>query len=114
MATRPGTVAYILDQAKGAGPVAARKLFGEYALYAGDKLVALICDDRLFIKPTYAGRDFIGQVDEVSPYKGAKPCFLIPDNRLDHADWVAELVRRTAAALPMPAKQPRAPGGHCG
>jgi len=25
-------------------------MFGEYALYCGDKVVALVCDDQLFVK----------------------------------------------------------------
>ena len=55
MATRPETVEHILDQAAGAGPLRAAKMFGEYALYCGVKLVALICDDQLFVKITKAG-----------------------------------------------------------
>lgn len=100
MATRQETVDYIVEQATGALVVTAKKMFGEYALYADDKLVALICDDQLFIKPTSDGRSFIGEVDEVPPYKGAKPSFLISGDQLEDADWLADLVRRTADALP--------------
>lgn len=108
MATRPETVDYIVEQATGALVVTAKKMFGEYALYADGKLVALICDDQLFIKPTPAGRSFIGEVDEVPPYKGAKPSFLISGDRLEDGDWLADLVRYTANALPIkPAKKPR-------
>lgn len=109
MATRPETVEYIVGQAMGAMVVTSKKMFGEYALYADGKLVALICDDRLFIKPTAEGRSFIGEVDEVPPYDGAKPSFLISKDRLEDAEWLADLFRRTADALPsMPAKKPRA------
>lgn len=107
MTTRPETVDYIVEQATGALPVAARKMFGEYALYADGKLVALICDDQLFIKPTEPGRTFVGEVIEAPPYTGAKPSFLIPGERLEDGDWLAELVRLTAHALPMPVKKPR-------
>lgn len=109
MSTRPETVEYIVGQATGTLVVTAKKMFGEYALYADSKLVALICDDQLFVKPTPEGRSLIGEVDEVSPYPGAKPSFLISGDQLEDADWLADLVRRTADGLPItPAKKPRA------
>ena len=107
MATRSETVAYILDQAAGDVPIVARKMFGEYALYADGKLVALICNDQLFIKPTAPGRAFISTVTEAPPYKGAKPSFLIAGDLLEDRGWLAKLVRLTANALPAPVKKPR-------
>jgi len=56
MATQQSTVDYLLEQLRRAGSVSARKMFGEYALYRDGKLVALICDDQLYLKPTAAGR----------------------------------------------------------
>lgn len=52
MASTQRTVDYLLEQLAGAGDVSTRKMFGEYALYCEGKVVAFICDDRLFIKPT--------------------------------------------------------------
>lgn len=43
-----------------AGRMAARKMFGEYALYCDDKVVALVCDNSLFVTPTDEGRAFEG------------------------------------------------------
>jgi TfoX/Sxy family transcriptional regulator of competence genes len=94
-------VRYVCDQIEGAGEIRYRAMFGEYAVYCGDKVVALVCDDRLFVKPTDAGRAFIGDVVEAPAYPGAKPSFLIED-RLDDKAWVTELVRLTWAELPPP------------
>jgi TfoX/Sxy family transcriptional regulator of competence genes len=106
MASSQRTVDVILEQAAGAGAVSAKKMFGEYGLYLDGKMVASVCDDRLFVKPTVAGRLHIGAVQEEPPYPGAKPCFVISGERWDEADWLAELFRVTAAGLPMPkAKQ---------
>ncbi len=102
MATKQSTVDLILDAMAGAGQVSARKMFGEYGVYCGGKLVALVCDEQLFIKPTDAGRAFLGEVDTAPPYPGAKPCFRIAGERWDDRDWLSELVRVTAAALPPP------------
>jgi hypothetical protein len=65
-------------------------------------LVALICDDTLFVKPTPEGRAFAGQLEEGPPYPGAKPCLIVPEDQLDDADRLAELIRITAEALPAP------------
>ena len=103
MATQQRTIDTILEQCGQAGRVSVKKMFGEYALYCEDKLVALICDDRLYVKPTPAGRSYVGDVVEAAPYPGAKPSFLIAGETWDDPDWLSELIRLTAADLPVPA-----------
>lgn len=105
MASQKSTVDFIEEQAADAGAVSSRKMFGEYALFCDGKMVALICDDQLFVKPTKAGRAHIGAPTEAPPYKGAKPCFLIPGDKWEDADWLAELIKVSAAELPLPAKK---------
>jgi len=108
MATKPSTVDLILEQASGAGHVTAKKMFGEYGLYCDGKLVALICDEHLFVKPTAAGRAYLGIVTEAAPYPGAKACLLIPGDAWEDAEWLSDLIKMTATALPMPAaKKPK-------
>jgi DNA transformation protein len=102
MASHRSTVDFLLEQMARAGPVAARKMFGEYALYCDGKTVALVCDDLLYLKPTPEARAFIGDVVEAMPFKGAKPWLLIDGDQWDDGDWLAALVRITAAALPAP------------
>ncbi len=82
-------------------------MFGEFGVYCDGKMIALICNDQLFMKPTAAGRAFIGDVSEASPYPGAKPCFLISEDRWDDSDWLAQLVRVSAVELPAPVKKKR-------
>ena len=103
MGSKQATVDFILEQMAEAGDVSARKMFGEYGVYCGGKVVALVCDDQLFVKPTAAGQAFIGKVTEGLPYPGAKPWFLVAGGRWENSDWLAQLVRLTAAELPMPA-----------
>ena len=94
-------VTFVVDQLDDSCDVTYRKMFGEYALYLDGKVVALICDNQLFVKPTGAGRAFIGEVNEASAYPGAKPSFLIGD-RLEDGEWLARLLRLTAEELPRP------------
>jgi TfoX/Sxy family transcriptional regulator of competence genes len=103
MASDQRNVDFMLEQMAEARDVSARKMFGEYAIYCRGKLVALFCDDRLFIKPTDAGRTFLGKVKEASPYPGAKPYFLISGDQCEDGEWLSALVRVTERALPLPA-----------
>lgn len=82
MASDPTLVEYLLDQMRDAGHLVSRKMFGEYAIYCNDKVVALVCDNQLFVKPTPKGKVHLEDVVESPPYPGAKPYFLIED-RLD-------------------------------
>jgi TfoX/Sxy family transcriptional regulator of competence genes len=107
MATRQSTVDFIVEQVEAAGNVSAKKMFGEYGIFVGDKMVAMVCDGQLFVKPTVAGREFAGDVVEGSPYPGAKPCFLISGDKWDDREWLTSLMRISAAELPTPKKKAR-------
>ena len=102
MSTQQSTMDYLLDQLRQAGPVTCRKMFGEYALYCNDKVVAFICDDQLYLKPTPAARALIGTPEEAPPYPGAKLYFLITEDRWEDRQWLEQLIRTTADALPAP------------
>jgi len=101
MASDKSFVEFVVDQVENVGSIRSRAMFGEYAVYANDKLFGLICDNKLFIKPTEAGRKFIGDVVKAPPYTGAKNSFLIED-RIEDREWLSELVRRTVEELPEP------------
>jgi TfoX/Sxy family transcriptional regulator of competence genes len=101
MASDLSFVEFIVDQIQDAGVITFRKMFGEYAIYCDGKVTALICDNQLFIKPTEAGRTFIGNPVEAPPYPGAKNSFLIED-QIDDREWISHLVRITAKELPEP------------
>lgn len=101
MATKESTAEFLMEQVSGAGAVRIRKMFGEYALYCDEKVVALICDDRFFVKPTDAGKEF-GPFEEGPPYPGSKPFFIVDEDRWEDRDFMADLVRVTSAALPIP------------
>ena len=105
MATQQSTVDFILDQASNAGDVSAKKMFGEYAVYCDGKVVALICNDQLYLKPTKAGRAFIETCEEEPPYPGAKPYLLISGDDWDEAEWLSTLIKVTAEELPLPKKR---------
>jgi DNA transformation protein and related proteins len=101
MASDLNFVEYVRDQINGAGEVSFKKMFGEYAIYYDNKVVALVCDNQLFVKPTVSGRSLIEQVVEAPPYPGAKSYFLIGE-QLDNREWISNLIQLTASELPVP------------
>jgi TfoX/Sxy family transcriptional regulator of competence genes len=110
MASDREFVTFVCEQLGGAGEISSKRLFGEAAVYLQDKVIGLICDNQFFVKPTEAGRAKIGVPTEAPPFPGAHNWFLMAD--LDDPEFLADLVRTTAAALPQPAvkakKKPRA------
>jgi TfoX/Sxy family transcriptional regulator of competence genes len=101
MASDQNFVDFVVEQIRNAGEVTVKKMFGEYGIYADGKLFGLICDNKLFIKPTISGREFIGNVVEAAPYEGAKPSFLIEDE-IEDSEWLSELVSISLKELPLP------------
>ena len=106
MASDLSFVEYVVDQFDADCAVTFKHMFGEFGLYSGAKLVGLICDNRLFVKPTEGGRAFIEAPVEAPPYPGAKPSFLI-EHQIEDAEWLSELVRITARERPMPKPKKR-------
>lgn len=103
MATKQGTVDYIVDQLISLNNIATRKMFGEYALYHEGKVVGLICNDILYIKITEEGKEFVGKYyKEGYAYDGAKVSMQINEDQIDDHVWLSELVSITSQNLPLP------------
>lgn len=103
MTTNQDTIDYLLDQLSSLPNVRARKMFGEYALYCDEKVVALVCDNQLFVKITPQGKALVGQrYVEGEAYPGAKPSMVVDAEEIDDDERLCELIRITAAALPAP------------
>ena len=94
-------VQFITDQLDSECEITFRKMFGEYALYSKGKVVALICDNQLFVKPTNTGKEFIGEFEEGCAYPGAKPSLLIKD-QIENSEWLSQLIKITEKELPRP------------
>lgn len=111
MATSPATIAHLLDLLSGAGDLSARKMFGEYGLYLDGNIVAFICDDTLFLKPTPSALALLPDMEQGPCYPGSKP-YLILTETLEDPDLAIRALRAVAADAPAPkpkaAKKPKA------
>ncbi len=101
MASNQEYVDFVVGQIVNTGEITAKKMFGEYGVFCNGKIFGLICDNKLFIKPTEGGRQFIQHVVEAPPYEGAKNSFLIGE-QIDDRDWISKLVEITLKELPEP------------
>lgn len=101
MASDLDFIEFVVDQMQDAGAITCRPMFGGHTVYCEGKVVALICDNQLFVKPTNAGKMLIGDVVEAPPYPGARQFFLI-EEQLEDKEWMGRLIRLTEAELPKP------------
>lgn len=102
MASQQSTIDFISEQIASSGRITSRKMFGEYALYFDGKVVAFVCDDELFVKPTDAGKKYLGTPEEKPAYPGSKMYYWIDTDHWDDDVWMSELITVTATALPLP------------
>lgn len=107
MATSQATIDTILSLYTGGGELSAKRMFGEVGLYLDGKMIALLCDDTFFVKPTPGGRELLGPCEEGSPYPGAKPCLKPDAKALASGGRFDALLDTTWKELPMPKKKAR-------
>ena len=105
MSSKQVTVDKIVNKISSAGIIVAKKMFGECAIYCNGRIVALVCDDKLFVKPTAQGKDFMIKFTEKAPYEGAKLCLYISAKKQEDAEWLSKLIQITAENLPLPKKK---------
>ena len=105
MASDLKTVAFIADQSGLGTRLEYKRMFGEYALYLNTKVVAFVCDNKLFLKPTDAGRAVLGSPVEAPAYPGSKNYFVLQEE-LEDPVLLRRALEVTESVLPLP--KPRA------
>jgi TfoX/Sxy family transcriptional regulator of competence genes len=80
-------------------------MFGEYALYADGKVVALVCDDQLFVKILPASVELEDLCEKGPPYPGARPHYVVEEEQLSQLEQLPGILFDVAESLP--AKKPK-------
>jgi len=106
MASDQAFVEYIAEQISDECEISFKAMFGGVTFYSKGKVVALVCDGQLFVKPTNAGKKFIGEFVEAPAYPGAKPSLLIQE-QIEDSEWLSELIAITERELPEPRPKAR-------
>ena len=80
----------------------ARAMFGEYALYAEGRVVALVCDDRLHVKVHPATQALADDCELGPPYPGAKDHYVLDEGQWASRQDLPQLLLKLAKELPAP------------
>lgn len=100
MPTQQETIEFILGKLRDRSRFSARAMFGEYALYADGKVVALVCDDLLYVKILPASRELERQCEQGGPYPGAKPHYIVEEGQLATLENLPAILGAVAASIP--------------
>ena len=86
---------YILEQLSLLEDITCRPMMGEYLLYYNGTLFGGIYDDRLLVKKVESNKEY--NMEEVIPYKNAKPMYLVED--VDNMELLKNIVLDTCKGL---------------
>jgi len=100
MATQKETVEFILEKLRYRERFTTRAMFGEFALYADGKVVALVCDDLLYVKILPASSELEVQCEKGNPYPGAKPHYIVEEGQLSRLEKLTEILFAISDSLP--------------
>lgn len=105
MSTQKETIQFILEKLGSPDRFTTRAMFGEYALYADGKVVALVCDDQLYVKIVDASGELEAICEKDAPYPGAKPHYLVEESQLSHIHELPDILFAIAESLPAKKKK---------
>jgi len=100
MATQKETVDFLLAKLRQPKRFSARAMFGEYAVYADGKVVALICDDLLYVKILPASAALEPLCEKGEPYPGAKPHYIVEEAQLSTLQTLPSILCAITESLP--------------
>jgi len=100
MPTSSATIAHVLDTFPELR-LTAKKMFGEAALYLDGTVVAFLCDDTLFLKPTRSALALLPALPRGPAYPGSKD-YIIATELLDDPDLCTRAFRAVQSDAPPP------------
>ena len=100
MATQRATIDFLLEKLREPKRFSARAMFGEYALYADGRVVALVCDDRFYVKRLPASQTLEPIREQGHPYPGAKLHYIVEEGQLTSLPALASILFALAKSLP--------------
>lgn len=101
MSTQKETVLFILEKLGYPDRFSTRAMFGEYALYADTKVVALICNDQLYVKILPASKQLEDLCEKDTPYPGARDHYVVEESQLSQLHDLPDILFAIADGLPV-------------
>ncbi len=75
-------------------------MFGEYALYYDEKVVALICDGTIYLKITPGTTKILGDTSTWPAYPWSKDFYILPEEILENHSDLIDLIQTCARDVP--------------
>ena len=99
MATTKEYYEYIMECLIKVGDITSKKMMGEYCIYYQDKLVALLCDNRLLVKQTDTSKRLLQNCALEYPNEGSKTLMYVVEE-LENLQLMKELLEGLYKELP--------------
>ena len=90
---------YVRAQADGPWTLCARKMFGDWMVYADDRPILLVCDNTVFVKIVPELAALMADAERGLPYEGAKEHYILD---IDDTDLARQVVAVLEAVTPLP------------
>lgn len=96
MATTVDYIEFVMDSLRSISGMDFRykKMFGEYCVYANDKLVLMVCDNTVYVKMLPCLKDIMAGAPTKSPYEGAKSHYILDIEDYDLAEKAVRTVEK--------------------
>ena len=100
MSTEKETVEFIISKLGSRDRFRARPMFGEYAFYADNKVVGLICDNILYVKIMEQSSELEEVCEKGPPYPDAKDYYVIEEDQLSTFPKLPHILFEIAKVIP--------------
>ncbi|TNE72486.1 TfoX family protein [bacterium] len=105
MGTTTEFITYLQDSLPADFEITYKKMFGEYGIYCEGKMIAMACDNQLFVKTHSAVEsDFANFLQNGAPYPGAKIHFIVDFEKMN-IDELSKLIQILIELTPLPKKK---------
>ena len=99
MASSQEYLDYVRAQADGPWTLRARKMFGDWMVYADDRPILLVCDNTVFVKIVPELAALMADAERGLPYEGAKEHYILD---IDDTDLARQVVAVLETVTPQP------------
>ena len=106
MASSQEYLDYVRAQADGPWTLRARKMFGDWMVYADDRPILLVCDNTVFVKIVPELAALMADAERGLPYEGAKEHYILDVEDHGLTERVLTLAE-AATPIPKPRKKGR-------
>lgn len=97
---------YVMEMLRNIDGVSSRSMMGEYVVYFRGKVIGLICDNVLVLKPTESVLRLLPDAERAYPYEGSKTLMAVVED-VEDTELLSEVITSMYGELPPPKPKKR-------